>query len=365
MSIKRSSSIAFFVVCAFFIIGFMYQKVGRFFDDRRYPAPGKLVNIGGYRLHIQEAGSGLPTVIMDAGTGSFSLMWRKIPTEIAQFSHVYTYDKGGLGWSDVSPLPRTSKYMAQELHALLEAVHAPKPYILVGHSLGGGTIQLFANTYPDEVFGLVLIDSAHEQVPALIQKHNLTFKRTLTGFTVVHPQQEQDNASLSTRFHGLINEALRCPFMLHFLELCGLKRLYLTWFYTTPGHTQYPVYPQLLSRILRRSAFSTTSQEIAGYPQSAKDLISSEDHLKNKPLIVISNGKGFFYNPLNHRIMTDAEIEFNEKIWAPLQIELAKKSIKGKQIIAHNSGHRIQDTEPELIVQAIKELVEEYRKAQP
>lgn len=361
MSIKKGFIIVCSMVCSLFVAGFLYQAIACYRDNIAFPAPGKLVDVGGYKLHVQEFGSGMPTVVMDAGTGSFSLMWQNIPQDIAQYTHVYTYDKGGLGWSDESPLPRTSKNMAQELHTLLEKMNAPKPYILVGHSLGGGTIQLFTDLYPNEVFGLVIVDGGHEGILDAMKEQGLMFQRTMTGFTAVHTNgYDMPDPSF---INGLFIKIMRCPWGSRFIEWSGLKRLYLTWFYTTPHHAQYPMYPQLLSRLLRPSAFCTTSQEIAGYPQSAQELKEAPEHLRDKPLIVISAGRGFFYNPLNHEVMTAAEIEFNEKVWAPLQADLAKKSIHGRQIIAHNSGHRIQDTEPELIVDAIRELVEEYKKS--
>jgi pimeloyl-ACP methyl ester carboxylesterase len=339
--------------------GHVYQAVEVYRDKVAYPAPGTLVNIEGHKMHIQERGEGLPSVILDAGTGSFSLMWFSVTDDVAKFSRVYAYDRAGQGWSEESPLPRTATNMAHELHLLLEAVKAPKPYIMVGHSLGGGIAQVYANTYPDEVFGLVLVDAGHEDTAKRVAEHNLAFKRCMTGFTIVDPSHPEFSPTpLSQRIFLWLTSS---PWRQRIAEYTGLQRLYLQRFYATPGKAQYEVSPAMRACLLRPSTFRTTSHEITDYKESGIQLSQLENQLAHKPLIVIGNGRGFFYNPLCHTHMTLPEMEFNNEIWFPLQKQLAEKSSKGKLIIAQESGHRIQDTEPHLIVNAIKELVEEYK----
>lgn len=366
MTTHKKRTQGFFIVilssiAAIGIGGHLYQAIEVYRDTLTHPAPGTLVDIEGHTMHIQQAGEGLPSVILDAGTGSFSLMWFSVTDEVAKFSRVYAYDRAGQGWSEESPLPRTATNMAHELHLLLEAVKAPKPYIMVGHSLGGGIAQVYANIYPDDVFGLVLVDAGHEDTTKKVQEHHLAFKRCLTGFTIVNPSEKNSESvssiPLSQRaFLWLTNTS----FGQKIAETTGLQRLYLKWFYSTPGHAQYEVSPAMLSCLLRPSTFRTTSHEIADYAESGAQLAQLENHLAHKPLIVIGNGRGFFYNPLCHTHMTLPEMEFNNEIWFPLQKKLAEKSTRGKLIIAQESGHRIQDAEPHIIVNAIKELVNEY-----
>ena len=124
-----------------------------------------MVDVGGYKLHINctgKAEEGQPTVILDAGLGGYSLDWAQVQPEVAKFAHVCSYDRAGLGWSDESPNPRTSKYIAQELHDLLANAAEVGPFILVGHSFGGINVRVFANKYPEEVAGVVLVDASHE-----------------------------------------------------------------------------------------------------------------------------------------------------------------------------------------------------------
>ncbi len=144
--------------------GVTYQYFGTISDEIVYQPLGKRVDIGGYKLHMIDEGSGGPTVVIDAGVGCNSLDWSLVQPEIAKFTRVITYDRAGYAWSDASPLPRTSATIVQELHVLLQNSDVPGPYILVGHSFGGCNMMLYANTYPDEVAGIVLVDSVHERL---------------------------------------------------------------------------------------------------------------------------------------------------------------------------------------------------------
>jgi pimeloyl-ACP methyl ester carboxylesterase len=355
--------IALSLIAAFAIAGYVYQTIGTYQDKKNYPAPGELVDVDGHKMHMTQAGEGSPSVILDAGTGSFSLMWFSVTDEIAKFSHVCAYDRAGQGWSEESPLPRTAVNMIHELHTLLETTAVPKPYIMVGHSLGGGVAQLYANLYPDDVFGLVLVDAGHEDTAKKVAEHHLAFKRSLTGFTIVHASDKNSEAPSKPFLQRALLKLTSSRWGQKIAEITGIQRLYLQSFYSKPGNAQYEISPTMQARLLAPSTFRTTSQEIAHYGESAAQLAQLENQFAHKPLIVIGNGRGFFYNHLCHRKLTLPEMEFSNEVWFPLQRDLATKSTKGKLIIAQESGHRIQDTEPELIVNAIKELVDEYRSA--
>ncbi len=142
--------------------GLLYQGIASAVDASRYPAPGKLIDVGGYRLHINCTGAGRTTVILDAGLGGSSLDWSRVQPGVATFTRVCSYDRAGYGWSDSGPKPRTSGRIVAELHALLVKAGIPGPYILVGQSFGGLNVRLYAYTYPHEVVGMVLVDASHE-----------------------------------------------------------------------------------------------------------------------------------------------------------------------------------------------------------
>jgi len=128
------------------------------------PAPGQLVDVGGYKLHLNCQGSGSPTVILDAGLNDFSLSWSRVQPDVAAFTRVCVYDRAGLGWSEAGPLPRTSQTMVEELHTLLQNAGITGSYVLAGHSFGGINMRLYAHHYPQDVVGLLLVDAAHEDM---------------------------------------------------------------------------------------------------------------------------------------------------------------------------------------------------------
>lgn len=132
-------------------------------DRQRFPPPGRLVDVGGFRLHLVAQGDAAakPTVILDAGMVSFSSNWAWVQPEVAKVTQVIAYDRPGLGWSDPGPEPRDAHSTARELHAAFEKASISGPYVVVGHSYGGLTMRAFADLYPDEVAGLVLVDASH------------------------------------------------------------------------------------------------------------------------------------------------------------------------------------------------------------
>ena len=143
------------------IAGVVYQMIGSWIDERRFPPPGGLVDIGGFKLHLKRQGSGQPMVVLEAGIAATSISWSLVQTRLARFSTVYSYDRAGLGWSEPRrdrSRPCTLGQMVGEPEALLRKDGLSAPFILVGHSFGGLLVRAFAHTYPEQVAGLVLVD---------------------------------------------------------------------------------------------------------------------------------------------------------------------------------------------------------------
>jgi alpha-beta hydrolase superfamily lysophospholipase len=138
------------------LTGTIYESVAEAADIKAYPPPGQMVDVGGYRLHINCTGTGSPTVVLDAGLGDWSLGWSAVQGEVAKTTHVCTYDRAGVGYSEAGPLPRNAEQFATELHTLLKQANIPGPYVMVGHSLGGLPVRVFVHDYPTEVAGVVL-----------------------------------------------------------------------------------------------------------------------------------------------------------------------------------------------------------------
>ena len=120
---------------------------------------GQLVDVGPYRLHLECTGSRGPTVILEPGGGGSAASMGLIAPAVARDSRVCVYDRAGRGWSDPAASPPDGAQIATDLHTLLDRAHVPGPYVLAGHSFGGLYVRTYAAKYPEEVAGLVLVDS--------------------------------------------------------------------------------------------------------------------------------------------------------------------------------------------------------------
>jgi pimeloyl-ACP methyl ester carboxylesterase len=139
------------------------QQVLTVRDRRRYPAPGLLVHVDGRQIHLQVRGaeSDGPTVVLEAGMGSFSPNWYWVQEELAPVVRSVSYDRAGLGWSRRSRRPRDAQTIAMELRDALREAAIEPPYVLAGHSFGGLPVRAFADLYPELTAGLVLVDASH------------------------------------------------------------------------------------------------------------------------------------------------------------------------------------------------------------
>ena len=140
-------------------IGGGYETVREAADAKAYPMPGQLIDVGGHRLHLNCTGSGSPTVVLEPGGGAMSSTLGWIAPAVARDTRVCVYDRAGRGWSEPADTPQDGAQIATDLHTLLQRGHVPGPYVLAGHSFGGLYVLTFAARYPDEVAGMVLVDS--------------------------------------------------------------------------------------------------------------------------------------------------------------------------------------------------------------
>ncbi|WP_323099070.1 alpha/beta hydrolase [Intrasporangium sp. YIM S08009] len=146
-------------VLALASVGGGFQTVGAALAAGAHPVPGRLVDVGGHRLHLSCSGSGSPTVVIQPGGGEMSSNWAWIVPAVARTTRVCIYDRPGRGWSDPADAPQDGAALAAELHALLQRAGVRAPYVLAGHSFGGLYTLAFAAAHPDEVTGMVLVDS--------------------------------------------------------------------------------------------------------------------------------------------------------------------------------------------------------------
>ena len=140
--------------------GVILQLVSTEADKRSYSPRGQLYTVNGRQMHLYCIGQGSPTVILEAGGISYSSEWYWVQQQLSASHRVCAYDRAGMGWSEPNSVPRDGVQLARELHTLLEQAGEAKPYVLAGHSYGGVLNRIYAREYPDEVTGIVLVDSA-------------------------------------------------------------------------------------------------------------------------------------------------------------------------------------------------------------
>lgn len=157
----RGVRLVFGVLVLLALAGGAYQAIATAQDAQRNPPPGRLVDVGGYRLHIQCLGQGSPTVLFESALGAGSPTWAWVQPDVARSTRACAYDRAGEGWSDLGPDPRDAEHIARELHALLTSADIAPPYVVVGHSFGGLYVRAFTDLYPTEVVGMVLVDASH------------------------------------------------------------------------------------------------------------------------------------------------------------------------------------------------------------
>lgn len=271
--------------------------------------PGELIKVGHHRLHINCQGdkNNMPTVIIDSGLGGFSLEWQSLQTSLSKQYKICSYDRAGYGWSDPGPFPRTTKKIVTELKTLMQRANLTPPYILVGHSFGGYNMMYFSKVYPEEVVGLILIDSSHPDqanwFPSVFPDHPQSWRRAR--------------------------------------------------FISTPKlPTNYPYeYKNIAYHLMSaKKARNALRYESMNFEISGKQVLSL-GQLTDIPLVVLTRGERAWPQT--------ATGEQLETTWLRLQNQLARMSKKSSHVMANFSGHFIHLDQPSLIKQAIEGVIKQ------
>ena len=175
-----------FVVLLLCAVGGIYETYRERVDRGNYAMRGRLIDVGGHKLHIRCTGSGSPTVVLEPGLGEPSTAMAWIAPDVASVTRVCVYDRAGRGWSEAAGEPQDGVQTATDLHTLLRRAGEKGPFVLAGHSAGGIYVLNFAHRYPDEVAGVVLLDSMHPEQYTRISSWP-TFYETFRRVSAVLP----------------------------------------------------------------------------------------------------------------------------------------------------------------------------------
>jgi len=310
------------VVLVLLAAGAIYQAFASQRERQPFPPPGQLVDVGGYRLHVLEMGQDKPgpTVILDAGMVSASPNWAWVQPEVAKVARVVAYDRAGLGWSDPGPKPRDAGQSARELHIALEKVGISAPYVLVGHSYGGLAVRAFAALYPDEVDGMVLVDSSHPDQWARM--------------------------GLSSRTIGTSNKVAG------FLARFGLFRLLKSEFKLLSDGLPRQQAAELIALSSTPRALSTGGDAALAWDDISRPLVNQAGKLGDMPLVVLS---------------VTEQPRMGEKL-TELQNELPSLSTNSQHITvqgAYHEGLLSQRQYAQVVTEAILRVVQAVRTGQP
>jgi pimeloyl-ACP methyl ester carboxylesterase len=303
------------------IAGMIYENIFEARDRRFNPMAGSRFDVGGFKMHIDCTGEGSPTVILDSGLGDTYLSWLKVQPQVAKFTRVCSYDRAGLGYSESSSQPRTSKVIATELHALLQAAGIAPRYVLVGHSLGGFDVRLYASLYPSDVAGMVLVDSSHpaqfDRLPPGIKEMQADWKR----------KAEFTEYTMPFGIPRLLGQCDEDPVF---------RAAACNW------HTAAEAVAELESFSAESAAQTAATGSLGDIPL----LVISHD--PNKPLGSLPAG---IAKPVN-------------EAWERMQEELAHLSTQGTQVIATGSSHAVQWDRPDVVIEGVRIVMEQARSLQ-
>ena len=316
-------------------LGLVYQVLGTRWDSKLHPPPGKLVDLGTHRLHLLESGRGGPTILLEAGLMSTVLSWSELHRALAASFRVVSYDRAGLGWSDLGPMPRTADRIVDELHTLLQRAAIPPPYVLVGHSFGGLTMPLFAARFPEEVAGMVLVDPVAPAEWNPPSEHDL--KLTRIGAKVCR------RAAFLARF-GLIRFV---AFLLttgvktvaaHLVRLISRGSPAESGTVSSPWFAALPANEKAMASVfwIQPKFALTIASQLENLPASAASVGRSEN-VRDKPVVILSARTA----PERRRAEHAA---------------IAARLPQGEHVLAGNSNHWIMQEDPELVIRAIEKV---------
>jgi pimeloyl-ACP methyl ester carboxylesterase len=304
------------------------------------PKPlGKLVDLGGHRLHVNCTGKGSPTVVVENGLGDFSFDWILVQSRVSRFTRICTYDRAGYAWSSPGPKPRTFAQLNLELRDALSKLGEQGPFVLVGHSYGGPAVRNFATAYPHEVGGIVLVDASFEgQRVGIGGKAMMRLGDGARGRSIPPPHEDMKESDKP------VAKANTTPKAQHPLDpmynvLPSVQQKLQLWAQSLPEIED--------AENSQREWSGEYFAEWLATPQAGK--------LGAIPLVVLTRAEGG-YSDGDYDIPA-AQLEKERKEG---QAKLTLLSTNSKQVIVH-SGHNMELQAPDDVTATIREVVEAVR----
>lgn len=331
IGLPKAVAIVFAVATLVIGAGTLWEYVERGRATRDYPPRGRLVDIGGRRIQIDCRGVGEPTVIFESGLGIDGAMgWAAVHDEAAAVTRACAYSRAGLLWSDDKPGPHDGRGVADDLQATLDAAGEKAPFVLVGQSLGGIYITLFAKRYAATVSGLVYVDPTPLNRLARIE--------AATG---------KPAANVPTIFR--IGAAL---------PWSGLTRAL-----ASVVQEKNPDIPEEVGKVI--GAYTPTSLRAALSEWDAAVVTLSQAgasiEFGARPVVVLTRGAAISPVEAAAAGLSEAEKERLEELIRSAHGELASWSFRGKHEIVEGPGHLIQFEKPDAVIAAVRRVVEETR----
>ncbi|MBV9878875.1 MAG: alpha/beta hydrolase [Gemmatirosa sp.] len=303
--------------------------------------PGRMVDIGGQRLHLHCTGSGTPTVVFESGTGDVSAIWSLVQPRVSAFTRACSYDRGGYAWSDPGARPRTYAQLSLELRTALDRAGVAPPYVLVGQSYGGLVVRGFADRYRADVAGMVLVDAVHEDQHVVYGGQPHRIRDEARGRPFPAPHVALDTAA--------VREAAAHPSAL----------------VTGPLDPPLDRLPSDAQRIWRWAAARPSMERAQGaeIDWSPEELARFHDARRTNratlgalPLVVLARARGGYASGM--RLTADSL----ERERRALMADLARLSTTGRLVFARTAGHNIHVEDPTLVVDAIRDVVIQARR---
>jgi pimeloyl-ACP methyl ester carboxylesterase len=317
------------------------------YDPQGYLHAQRLVDVGGRRLNVYCVGSGSPAVVLDAGLGGSTFDWRRVQERIARRTRACAYDRAGMGFSDPAPPPRDAGAVVGDLHVLLQRAAIAPPYVLVGHSLGGMHVRLYADRYPREVAGMVLVDPATEDQDLIFH----AISPAVARLDVAEAKMHKDCVAAAAR--GAIRDGTRA------FKECGLPDASQI---RAACREQGPQVCALARLYVQQREGARYWNELALEAAAGGDRSSSQVRFEQRdygsmPLIVLTAGRSDGI-PIPKREQTRVW-----GVWKQMHDRVAALSSRGVNVVVPGSGHYIQLDKPDAVVSAVEKVVHQVRSA--